>query len=203
MNLTIRPDCFVNGLIIEGNRAVGARVESGGELFEVHADEIVLSGGAIGSPHILLLSGIGPARNLESVGVPVVHDAPGVGRNLRDHPQVSVVWKTKDDYEFDPVAPHIQQVLRYTAEGSHLRNDMLIHALSAATREPHYLVTESVPFGIGMTCALYLAAGAGTPRACVAGPAHPPHARLQLPRGGVRPQPDARGRPDLPRPRPA
>ncbi len=161
VNLTIRPECFVHGLIIESNRAVGARVESGGELFEVHGEEIVLSGGAIGSPHVLLLSGIGPATNLKSVGVPVVHDLPGVGRNLRDHPQVTVTWKTKDGYEFDPVAPRIQHVLRYTAEGSDLRNDMLVHPLSAATRETHYLASEWEPYGFGMTCALYLAAGAG------------------------------------------
>ena len=161
VNLTIRPECFVHGLIIESNRAVGARVESGGELFEVRGEEIVLSGGAIGSPHVLLLSGIGPATNLESVGVPVVHDLPGVGRNLRDHPQVTVTWKTKDGYEFDPVAPRIQHVLRYTAEGSDLRNDMLVHPLSAATRETHYLASEWEPYGFGMTCALYLAAGAG------------------------------------------
>ena len=161
INLTIRPDCFVHGLIIEGNRAVGARVESGGELFEVRGNEIVLSAGAIGSPHLLLLSGIGPAANLEAVGVPVVRNLPGVGRNLRDHPQVSVLWKTRDDYELDLIAPHIQFVLRYTAEGSDLRNDMLIHALSAATQERHYFASELVPFGIGMTCALYLAAGAG------------------------------------------
>ena len=161
MNFTIRPECFVRGLILEGNRVVGARVESGGELFEVRGNEVILCGGAIGSPHLLLLSGIGPALNLESVGVPVVHDLPGVGLNLRDHPQVSVLWKTRDDYELDLIAPHIQHVLRYTAEGSDLRNDMLIHAVSAATREQHYFASELEPFGIGMTCALYLAAGAG------------------------------------------
>ena len=161
VNLTIRPDCLVHGLIIEGSRAVGARVESGGELFEVRGREIILCGGAIGSPHLLLLSGIGPAANLESVGVPVLNDLPGVGRNLRDHPQVSVLWKTKDDYELDQIAPHIQHILRYTAEGSDLRNDMLILALSAATPDQHYFAAELVPFGIGMICALYLAAGEG------------------------------------------
>ncbi len=160
VNLTIRPECFVHGLIVEGNRAVGARVESGGELFEVHGNEIVLSAGAIGSPHLLLLSGVGPAANLESAGVPVVRDLPGVGRNLRDHPQVSVLWKTKDDYRMDAAGPYIQQILRYTAEGSHLRNDMLIIALSAATRA-QYFADDLEPFGIGMICSLYLAAGAG------------------------------------------
>ncbi len=161
VNLTIRPDCFVHGLIIEGTRAVGVRAESGGELFEVRGHEIVLSGGAIGSPHILFLSGIGPAAHLESVGVPVVNDLPGVGRNLRDHPQVTVMWKTKDGHRMEPAEPNIQQILRYTAEGSHLRNDMIILALSDATRFRPYLASDTVRHCFGMICSLYLAFGAG------------------------------------------
>lgn len=47
--------------------------------------EVILSSGAINSPHLLMLSGIGPSDNLEQVGIPVLHDAPGVGRNLQDH----------------------------------------------------------------------------------------------------------------------
>ena len=161
VNLTIRAECFVPGLIFDGKRAVGARVESGGESFEVYGEEMVLSGGAIGSPHTLLLSGIGPAENLRSVGVPVLHDLPGVGRNLRDHPQVGLLWKTRDDFRQDLLAPRIQHILRYTATGSELRNDMLIHPLSCAMPEAYYLASSSEPYGIGMTCCIYLAVGAG------------------------------------------
>ena len=57
----------------------------------------VLSGGSIGSPHILMLSGIGPADHLKAVGIPLVHDLPGVGQNLRDHPQVSVTLRVKEE----------------------------------------------------------------------------------------------------------
>ena len=125
----------MHGLILEGNRAVGARVESGGELFEVRGNEVILCARRDRlSPHFSFCPAVGPALNLESVGVPVVHDLPGVGRNLRDHPQVSgAAGRRGTDYELDLIAPHIQHVLRYTAEGSDLRNDMLIHA---ACRRP-------------------------------------------------------------------
>ena len=93
LNLTIRPNCAVQRILFAGNRldekrAVGVEVESGGERFQVQADEIVLSAGAVGSPHLLMLSGIGDAEQLQAVGIPVVHNLPGVGKNLRDHPAV-------------------------------------------------------------------------------------------------------------------
>ena len=61
----------------------------------------MLAGGAIGSPHLLLLSGVGPADHLVETGIDVVQDMPGVGRNLRDHPQVSVKWRTREGYRHD------------------------------------------------------------------------------------------------------
>ena len=57
LNLTINANCLVHRLLFEGKRAVGVQVESGGEMFDVYSEEIVLSGGSIGSPHILMLSG--------------------------------------------------------------------------------------------------------------------------------------------------
>ena len=64
LNLTIRPDCLTHRVIFDGNRATGVEVESGGEKFVVEGDEIILSAGAIASPHILMLSGVGPVDNL-------------------------------------------------------------------------------------------------------------------------------------------
>ncbi|MCI0845337.1 MAG: GMC family oxidoreductase N-terminal domain-containing protein, partial [Chloroflexi bacterium] len=86
LNVTIRANCHVQRILFEGKRAVGVEVESGGETFTVEGSEIILSSGAVGSPHILMLSGVGPLAQLEEFGIPVVHDAPGVGQNLRDHP---------------------------------------------------------------------------------------------------------------------
>ena len=119
-NLTIRPDCLVHRVLFGGQRARGVLVESGGELFPALGHETVLCAGAIGSPHILLLSGIGPSEQLRAFGVDLVKDLPGVGKNLRDHPQVSVLWRTRP--EFDPLAPKAQVILRY-CDGSELRND--------------------------------------------------------------------------------
>ena len=59
--------------------------EQGGETKVAHADKVILSGGAINSPQLLMLSGVGPAEHLREVGVDVVRDLPGVGRNLQDH----------------------------------------------------------------------------------------------------------------------
>ena len=82
LNLTIRADCLVPKIVFDGNRATGVVVESGGETFTVEADDIILSAGAIGSPQLLMLSGVGPAEHLRSFGIPVVQDLPGVGRSL-------------------------------------------------------------------------------------------------------------------------
>ena len=65
LNLTVRPNCQVQRILFQGNRATGLMVESGGETFAVEAEQIILSAGAVGSPHLLLLSGVGPAAQLE------------------------------------------------------------------------------------------------------------------------------------------
>ena len=85
-------------LLFQGNRATGALVESGGDTFTVEGDQIILSAGAIGSPQLLMLSGVGPAEHLEDMGIPVVLDSPGVGQNLKDHPKLYVTWRIRDGY---------------------------------------------------------------------------------------------------------
>ena len=129
LNLTIRPNCAVQRILFDGldeKRATGVEVVSGGERFIVEADEIVLSAGAIGSPHLLMLSGIGDSVLLEEVGIRTLHHLPGVGKNLRDHPAVHARWRCKPDFPIPPDGVGAQKVaLRYTAEGSILRNDMI------------------------------------------------------------------------------
>ena len=119
--------------MFDGTRANGVEVESGGDMFQLEAEQIVLCSGAIASPQILMLSGIGPAEQLGRLGIRVVKDAPGVGKNLRDHPLVPVRVRVKDDFPLDPAAPRIQTVLRYTASGSDARNDMQIFPSSFST----------------------------------------------------------------------
>ena len=161
LNLTIKADCTVHRVIFDDRKAVGVRVESGGELFDVHGEEILLCGGAIGSPHVLMLSGIGRASHLEDVGISVVHDLPGVGQNLRDHPQAPVTLRAKEEYLTDGTEPRLQVALRYTARGSDLRNDMFIHSASFATEDGYLVESGSKPLGFFITACVYLASGAG------------------------------------------
>ena len=161
LNLTIRANCATQRILFEGKRAVGVQVESGGETFEVFGDEIVLSAGAIGSPQILMLSGVGPAAHLAEFGIPLVHDLPGVGQNLRDHPIIWITWKTKEGFELDGLAPRNQLVLRYTAEGSDLRNDMIMIFQSFATERVDRGGARMEPLGIRAIVSIYLAASSG------------------------------------------
>ncbi len=162
LNLTVRANVVVRRILFEGKRAVGVEVESGGEVYQVEADQIVLSAGAMASPQILMLSGVGPADHLREMGIPVVHELPGVGQNLRDHPIVAVICEVRDDHEQDPLAPRTQTGLRYTASGSPDRNDMQITASSFSTP-----IGGADPFeagGVRIQCILELADGAGEVR---------------------------------------
>ena len=161
MNLTIRPNCLVHRLVFDGKRVVGVEVESGGEKFTVEGDQITLSAGAIGSPHILLLSGVGPSEQLKSIGIPLVHDLPGVGKNLRDHPLIYATFRTKKGHELDNFGPRIQMALRFTAEGSDLRNDMQLLMSSYATERMNRGGPRGEPLGVRILAILNLAMGVG------------------------------------------
>jgi choline dehydrogenase len=92
-NLEIVTGALVHGLELDGRRAAGVRCERAGRIETIRARrEVILAAGAIGSPQILQLSGIGPGGVLAAAGVPVRHDLAGVGRNLHDHLQVRFVY---------------------------------------------------------------------------------------------------------------
>ena len=94
-NLTIRTNALVTKIQIANDTAAGVSYLHNGELRTEHANaEVILAGGAINSPQLLMLSGVGPADHLTSVGIDVLVDSPGVGANLGDHPAVPVVWGT-------------------------------------------------------------------------------------------------------------
>jgi choline dehydrogenase len=89
-NLRVETRALARRVIVEGNRAVGIEYEQGGVRRTVRADrEVILAGGAINSPQLLMLSGIGPADHLRAVGIEPVVDLPGVGANLQDHASIS------------------------------------------------------------------------------------------------------------------
>ncbi|TDW31728.1 choline dehydrogenase-like flavoprotein [Rhizobium azibense] len=104
-NLTIRMNARVVRIVIEGRKAIGVEVagRNGVELIRAER-EVVVSSGAIGSPKLLLQSGIGPADHLKAVGVDVKHDLPGVGGNLQDHLDLFVISECTGDHTYDGVA---------------------------------------------------------------------------------------------------
>jgi choline dehydrogenase len=94
-NLTVRTGALVTGVVVEGGRAAGVTYRCAGEERTARAEaEVILAAGAIGSPQLLMLSGIGPADDLREVGIYVIVDNPGVGGNLVDHPAAPVIWST-------------------------------------------------------------------------------------------------------------
>ena len=125
LNLTIRANVTVRRVVFDGKRAVGVEAESGGEIFAVEGNEIILSAGAIHSPHLLMLSGVGPAGELGPMGIESIHDLPGVGRSLKNHPTVSIVYRSAPSHHLSPDAPRNQVVLRFSADGSE-RNDIQV-----------------------------------------------------------------------------
>jgi choline dehydrogenase len=164
LNLTIRPHVLVRRVLFEGVRAVGVEVESGGEVFQVAGNEIVLCGGAIASPQVLLLSGVGPGEQLQNLGIPVVHDLPGVGENLRDHPLVILLFQAREGV-LDDTVPVLQAGLRFTAEGSSTRNDLYLIPISTASdRGSAFATIPGQALGTGIGVALENASTAGVLR---------------------------------------
>ncbi len=102
-NLTVQTRAFVTRVLFSGKRAVGVEYTHGrGGIQRVYASEVILSGGAINTPQLLQLSGVGNPADLESVAVNVVHDLPGVGENLQDHLEVYVQYACKEPVSLQP-----------------------------------------------------------------------------------------------------
>lgn len=107
-NLTVRTGALVSRIVVENGRAVGVELIQNGAKTVLRCErEVLLAAGAINSPRLLQLSGIGPADHLRSVGVPVVLDLPGVGENLQDHLDLYAIAECTGDHTYDNVArPH-------------------------------------------------------------------------------------------------
>ncbi|MDA0263047.1 MAG: mycofactocin system GMC family oxidoreductase MftG [Chloroflexi bacterium] len=131
LNLTIKPNVNVRRVVFEGKKAVGVEAESGGEVFNLSGEMIILSAGAIASPQLLMLSGVGPREPLERLGIPVVHESPAVGQNMKNHPAVSLRFKPVAGYSLEPGSPRNQVGLRFTAKGSTFKNDIQVQPLTS------------------------------------------------------------------------
>lgn len=99
-NLAVVTNALTRKVVIEDGRATGVEYEVGGEVRTAKAGEVILSGGTYNSPQLLMLSGIGPAEHLAEMGIPVLHDLPGVGRNLQEHPRVPLEFAAKGPVTF-------------------------------------------------------------------------------------------------------
>ncbi|MEF9901692.1 mycofactocin dehydrogenase MftG [Streptomyces sp. P9-A2] len=98
-NLTVLGGAAARRVVIENGRATGVVVEHDGRRSVLDADAVVLCAGALATPHLLQLSGIGPRADLERVGIPLVRDAPAVGSGFSDHPQVVLEWTPREAWD--------------------------------------------------------------------------------------------------------
>ena len=123
-NLTVRSEIHVNRILFEATRAVGveARAPEGG--CDIKGKLVVLSAGALGSPMILLRSGIGPAKSLEALGIPVKENLPGVGENLQNHPVVHLYHINKKNFPIENLPNQV--LLRITSLDSPSPKDLSI-----------------------------------------------------------------------------
>ncbi|MFO0686515.1 MAG: GMC family oxidoreductase N-terminal domain-containing protein [Sandaracinus sp.] len=124
-NLSIRPNVTVRRVIVVNRRVEGLEVEARGEVRVLPTRRVVLCAGAVATPGILLRSGIGPRRELERLGVPLVSDVPALGKRMLDHPGVVMVMVPRSG-ACSVHDPMIQTCLRYTSEGSPTENDVLL-----------------------------------------------------------------------------
>jgi len=120
-NLELVTGALVHRVLLDGKRAVGVEYSRGGQLHRVEAGrETILSAGAIGSPHLLQLSGVGDPDHLGRIGVPVQHALPGVGRNLQDHYVARITYPVRGAQTANERArglPLAAEVMRYLLTG--------------------------------------------------------------------------------------
>ena len=158
-NLNIKSNCYVKKIILDNNKAIGIEVISESEVFEIYADEIIVSAGAIESPKLLMNSGIGDSKKLSKHGIVTQCELPGVGQNLRDHPMTFITWNSKQNY----IAPvnnysRVAMALRYTSKDSNWTNDMIVYMDSSDDKTTFYPLA---PKGIRANLTLNLEESSG------------------------------------------
>ena len=179
LNLTVRGQVHVRKVLFEGTRAVGVEAESGGETFTVEAEKVVLSSGALRSPQLLMLSGVGPKDHLEEFGIPVINDLPGVGQSLFNHLSVHINFKVKDGVELpaDLDAPHYRLI--FTAPDSETANDLVLSTVNVVDEREERVAGVRTSYRTGdvpadragrISCTLGLPRGSGYVRLSSADP---------------------------------
>ncbi len=179
MNLTVRGGVYVQKVLFAGSRAVGVQAHSGGEVFDLQADRVVLCAGALRSPQLLMLSGIGPADMLGQFGVPLVHELSGVGQSLWNHLSAHITFKVRDGKTLTTGLDSPHYVLHYTSQGSTKINDMGLKTSTVVDEREERVpgmrakyLSENVPpdRAARISCTLGLPEGSGYIRLASANP---------------------------------
>jgi choline dehydrogenase-like flavoprotein len=155
-NLDVVTDALVYQLIVTGNRCTGVRYRTGTETHTAESEtEVLLAAGTVGSPLLLMASGIGPQAHLREVGVDVAADLPGVGANLHDHPYSGVVYHAAQPVPVGNNSPGEVQGMLRTGVAGHSRPDIQIMPVSVPLHAPRMAGPE---FGHGYTIMVSLMA---------------------------------------------
>ena len=126
-NLRVITEALAHRILFEGRRAIGVEYARGGERAILRcAREVIIAGGAINSPQLLLLSGVGPAEQLRDKGIAVVADRPGVGANLQDHYQTRISYRCRYPITVNDVLRNPLKKLRYGAQYLAFRTGPLV-----------------------------------------------------------------------------
>ena len=184
-NLSIRGAVLVRRVLVESGRALGVEAESGGRIETILADQVIVSAGAINSPQLLMRSGIGPEHHLREQGIRLLRHLPGVGRNLRDHPAVALMYRIDPVADEERIVP-MQSGLICTTRGSRFRNDMQINPMlyHSEHRPPHLRLDPAAGY-LGFNVALQKPLSCGRIELAAADPHQPPRVdfrHLQHPR---------------------
>jgi choline dehydrogenase len=131
-NLRVVTDAIATKLLFDGRRCIGVAFrQNGADRQELAAREVIVCGGAVNSPHLLQISGIGPASHLAAIGVPVVHDLPGVGANLNDHYVVRVSHRVQGAVTINQLARGLR-LAREVAKWATIGNGALTFGVTSA-----------------------------------------------------------------------
>jgi choline dehydrogenase len=125
-NLTVQGDTYVRRVVFTGTQAVGVEIVRGGIVSVIDAGEVVLSAGGVKSPHLLLVSGIGPRAELDRFAISVVKDLPGVGKDFSDHPELAVGWQPRRNLIDYTTSQSMAGCLNFTATDSEFTGDLEI-----------------------------------------------------------------------------
>ncbi len=155
-NLTIEVNALVERIVLSDKRATGVKYEQNGRTVEVKAGEVILSAGAINSPQVLMLSGIGPADELSRHGIAVTHPLPGVGQNLHDHVYVHAMARVRPEFSVNhKICSNLRMipdVLRYAISRKGLLNSaaaqVALFVKSGTTSDNVDLQMQKRPFSM-------------------------------------------------------